>query len=99
MQRTSRLGRAVVAVAALFVEMEEEGCLSVAPAPVAAGPDTIIGKILRNHEVGSMADGLDMNGLWVHSHGQVTPGPDRFIGFGGLRADVVWRAFPGISTR
>ena len=63
MQRTSRLGRAVVAVAALFVEMEEEGCLSVDPAPAAAGPDTITGKIPRNHEVGSMADGLDMNGL------------------------------------
>ena len=75
MQRTIRAGRDVVAGACLDVKFVEEFSLSTAHSPAAAAPDTTNSEVARNPEVGSMADGLNMNGLrvWVYSHGRVTP--------------------------
>ena len=73
MHGTVRVYRAEVVETALDVLVEEKSCLSAARAPELAGPDAMNGEIPRNPEVGSMADGLDMNGPGIHSHRRVTP--------------------------
>ena len=102
MQRTIRAGRDVVAGACLDVKFVEEFSLSTAHSPAAAAPDTTNSEIARDPEVGSMADGLDMNGLWVYSHGRLTP-TGSLHRSGGLRADVglkgVSRHFDALSLR
>ena len=72
MRRTIRAGRDVIVGARLDFKLVKECSLSAAHSPAPAAPDTLTCEIPRNPAIGSTADGLDMNGLWVHSHGRVT---------------------------
>ena len=62
MQRTICTDRAVVASAALAVNIEEDCGLRGAQMPAAAATDTTHGEISRNATFSSTADGTDLSG-------------------------------------
>ena len=62
MQRTSRVGRGVVAGARLDFKTVEEFSLSTPHSPAAAAPDTMNCEIARKPVFGSVANGTDVSG-------------------------------------